>query len=167
MVQVNQGLAMDWLRLQGLEAYGTSAGVKKAWDSRGRGRTKKALSPRKMSNKQMVTEHKRLLTQYKTLGQRIDHLSKKMADASEVKGTAWKFLHLMKHAGEWVTAFKDLVEVTAVAGTAVYAAMNAQSHVLTSVLSWAYAHSAVVMNYLAGIDTNSLRSIADPAMAGL
>lgn len=164
MQQVNEGLAIEWLRAQGIMAYGTSEGAKKGWDSRGRDRAQKAPAPRpgRMTHAQMVSEHKKLVKQYKNLGERIDSYSKRMSESSDVKSTAVKFLHFLKKIGDWATSYHELLNVTSVAGVAVMTAMNTHSHVLASVLGWAYAHVAVVMNSI-----NAMVSSSGPSLAGL
>jgi len=109
-----------------------------------------------------VAEHKKLVRQYKSLGERIDSYNRRISESSEVKNTAWKFMHLLKKAGEWVTSMKDLFEVTSVAGVAVMTAMNTHTHVLASVLQWAYAHAAVVMNTI-----QAMSQTGAPSLAGL
>jgi hypothetical protein len=152
LTKLDSALNQEWLYVQGLSAYGTSEGAKKAWDTRGRGNNKAPL--KKDVRKLVKGDAGQLVVRYKKFGKKIESLSLKLEKGEVVQSTAGKFLHFLKHVGEWIESFgnlKELAKVVADTAGVVFVAMNTYGHVaarLHSALAWAYAQLAPVMHHV-------------------
>lgn len=160
VVTINAAINRENLHVNSLDAYGTSEGAKKGWDSRGRGRTKKTPHPKswwknqagyvaEVSPTAVIAERKRLAARYKELGKILDKAGKKVEHIENVKSIGWKLMHFMKSIGDWVESFSSLKDTVMVASLAVWGVLHeANVHIakMHAMFQWAYAHIAPVVH---------------------
>lgn len=97
-----------------LEAYGTSEGVNKAWDTRGRGKKQVPPLPKQFTMRKNITPKQRqaigkgLAKRYRGLGVGIDKLNKKLGKPEEVRSVFGKTMHFLRHLGEWHQGFREI-----------------------------------------------------------
>lgn len=147
-------------------AYGTSEGASKGWDTRGRGRKAKPTS----SNRARIaapqghnlrilpvetlgdkhTMGKRLINDYKKLGDVIVAKHKKLEDIEAVKSTWAKMLHFLRSLGEWHDAWGNVRDLIRESVEAIFI-VGGLYHVPTihKALLFAYHHVAPAVQAMA------------------
>lgn len=173
-----------------IRAYGTSEGVRKAWDSRGRGRQAKPTSrnksriagpsglrilpveeqhqpftkewqqehgyPTEPLSPQKMSEGKRLVSDYKKLGDKILNVHKKFDNAEDVKSTWGRMLHFLKDVGDWHDAWTNVRDVVLEIAAGVFLLKNiAHAETVHTGLQHAYHMLAPVMHHLSMVVSSS------------
>jgi hypothetical protein len=133
---------VDFVKLSStirLRAAGTSEGVKKAWDTRGRSGKTKTTKPTPKQVKQAVGL-------YAALGVAITTAHHKLEHPEEVKSIAGKFFHLLKSVGTWIEAGSALAGIHSAISSVVH---SGTSHLVLDTLSWAHQQMLPIMGHLA------------------
>jgi hypothetical protein len=97
-----------------LEAYGTSEGVQKAWDTRGRGKKQVPPIPKKFAMRKTITPKQRavigdgLAKNYRKLGLTLDKMNDKLGKHEEVRSVFGKMMHFLRHLGEWHQGWREV-----------------------------------------------------------
>lgn len=118
-----------------LLAYGTSEGVTKAWDTRGRG--KKWLEESDLGGRKIPPVPKKYLPQkamkmtpqnlrnmwkqYNDVGEKINKAARKLESPQETHGLFSGFLHMLRQLGEWHDAVHNVRDLILESSAAVWA----------------------------------------------
>lgn len=151
MITLRDELPCEALRLDQLLAYGTSESVRKAWDTRGRGK-KGVAKGKSRPLRRTEAARKSLLRDYERLGKQVEKMAKKLEDSREVQSIGGKCLHFLKNLGDWVTSYGGLRDLVASATVAVWAVVRAvapHAAAIHGAIQWALFHVTPAVNHVA------------------